>query len=337
MISKREYWLDCIKVVACILVVLGHFFQSMTKSNIVDASYLYKWFNQTIYMFHVPLFFICSGYLYQQFSCVNSLRSWKNNVIKKIVSLGIPYFIFSILTWLLKTIFSRTVNSGMEYGLLSTLFFNPTAPYWYLYCLFLIFIITPTVPNTKSGWWILGISIIFKVISIVWECPIYAMAVLFTNEIWFVLGMLLCKINIKKNFKRYALAIGVAIGITFFAVSIIFYDAIATYSIIYFLVGLMACLAVILVIGYAYCENRPGKVFSFMAKYTLPIFLMHTLFAAPVRIALLKIGVYNAFIHIILGLIFSFLGPIVAAEIMSKVKWLDFILYPSKYIKLKKK
>lgn len=66
-IKKREIWVDNAKVIACILVVLGHFFQSMTKANILPENDLYKWFNQTIYYFHVPIFYICSGFLYQQF------------------------------------------------------------------------------------------------------------------------------------------------------------------------------------------------------------------------------------------------------------------------------
>lgn len=69
---------------------------------------------------------------------------------------------------------------------------------------------------------------------------------------------------------------------------------------------------------------------GFFAKYTMPIFLMHTLFAAPMRSVLLKIGVTNAAIHIALGLGISFAGPIVAAWIMKKTKWLEFFLYPNK-------
>ena len=71
--SVRIRWVDYVKVVACILVVLGHFFQSMTKSNILPANDLYQWFNTTIYYFHVPLFFICSGFLYQKYSNVTNL------------------------------------------------------------------------------------------------------------------------------------------------------------------------------------------------------------------------------------------------------------------------
>ena len=57
-VRTREKWVDGVKVIACILVVLGHFFQSMTKANILPENDLYEWFNTTIYYFHVPLFFI---------------------------------------------------------------------------------------------------------------------------------------------------------------------------------------------------------------------------------------------------------------------------------------
>ena len=73
-VRTREKWVDDVKVIACILVVLGHFFQSMMKANILPENDLYGWFNTTIYYFHVPLFFICSGYLYQKYSKVKMTR-----------------------------------------------------------------------------------------------------------------------------------------------------------------------------------------------------------------------------------------------------------------------
>ena len=38
VVKTREKWVDDVKVIACILVVLGHFFQSMTKVG----CYLYR-------------------------------------------------------------------------------------------------------------------------------------------------------------------------------------------------------------------------------------------------------------------------------------------------------
>lgn len=60
---------------------------------------------------------------------------------------------------------------------------------------------------------------------------------------------------------------------------------------------------------------------------------MHTLFAAPTRAVLLKVGVTNAAAHVVLGLGISFVGPIVAAWVMKKTKYLEFFLYPNKVIK----
>lgn len=59
---------------------------------------------------------------------------------------------------------------------------------------------------------------------------------------------------------------------------------------------------------------------------------MHTLFAAPLRSVLVKVGIENAVIHIVLGLGISFAGPIIAAQIMKKTKWLDFFLYPNQIL-----
>lgn len=149
-IKQREIWVDNVKVFACVLVVLGHFFQSMTKANIMPANDLYRWFNQTIYYFHVPLFFICSGYLYQKLSKVDDAHSWLKNIWKKVISLGIPYFTFSFATWALKTVFSSSTNDQIG-GLFDTLFLHPTSPYWYLYALFFIFLITPTFCSKRMA------------------------------------------------------------------------------------------------------------------------------------------------------------------------------------------
>ena len=147
------------------MVVLGHFFRSMTQANVLSANDLYQWFNQTIYYFHVPLFFICSGYLYQKLSVVNDVHSWGRNVLKKLLVLGIPYFTFSLVTWVLKTLFSSSVNNEIG-GLGDTLFLHPTSPYWYLYALFFLFLITPTFYNRSMAMIGLIIALAFKALGI---------------------------------------------------------------------------------------------------------------------------------------------------------------------------
>ena len=59
------------------------------------------------------------------------------------------------------------------------------------------------------------------------------------------------------------------------------------------------------------------------------------LFAAPLRTVLFKVGIQNAVIHVTLGIAISFIGPMIAGIIMKKSKWLEFFLYPGKFIKMK--
>lgn len=123
---------------------------------------------------------------------------------------------------------------------------------------------------------------------------------------------------------------GTVIGLLFLGLSIAVYMTNVQSLVVSFGLGLMACATIILLV-VAY-EDKFGNAMRFLAKYTMPIFLMHTLCAAPLRFVLLKISVTNVAIHVVLGLGISFVGPIVAAWIMKKTQWLEFFLYPNKVL-----
>lgn len=123
---------------------------------------------------------------------------------------------------------------------------------------------------------------------------------------------------------------GIIIGLLFLGLSIAVYMTDVQNLAVSFVLGLIACATVILLaVDF---EGKSGKAMRFFAKYTMPIFLMHTLFAASLRAVLLKIGITNATVHVALGLGISFAGPLAVAWIMKKTKWLEFFLYPSKIL-----
>lgn len=150
VISKegRERWIDNIKLLACFFVVIGHFFQSMDKYGYIRSDSLFSWFNSTIYLFHTQLFFICSGYLYQQYSKIFTIKEYITNIKKKFIVLGIPYFVFTCITLILKRVASGNIISN-EKGFLYTLFIHPTSPYWFLYTLFFCFVFIIVVQKDK--------------------------------------------------------------------------------------------------------------------------------------------------------------------------------------------
>ena len=331
MESKREIRIDDIKCVACILVVLGHFFQSMYKSNIISDTVLYKWFIDTIYLFHVPLFFICSGYLYQKHSSVRSVKTWLGNLWKKLIVLGVPYFVFLITTWSLKKVFESSVNSSVG-GLFHSLFEQPIAPYWYLFVLFFLFAVTVTIQKKHEMIVLFAIALALKIlIAMGVHTDIYIIDKIMSEWIWFVLGMSMAYCQIKTE----KIGIGIIAGLSFIAVSVFYELFIEQIGILDFIIGILACYSIISIVS-GIDQKRSEPIFKRFGKYTMPVFLMHTLFAAPLRSVLFKLGISSAVVHIVLGILISFLGPVIAMMILDKLKPLDFIVYPGRYLKKRK-
>lgn len=334
MEKTRETWVDFVKIYACILVVLGHFFPSMVDAKIIPNFSALEWFRQTIYYFHVPLFFICSGFLYQKYSLVRDFPQWKNNALKKVLDFGIPYFTFSIATYVLKVIFSGFVNREVD-GFFKTIFLHPLSPYWYLYALLFVFVITFTISNNKEAILFLGVALVMKLISFFVNVDIALVKYILENEIWFVIGMMLSVYDMPKKIKKINILIPCAISLVFIASTIVAFKFDFNYKTIAFLLGCLGCAGTLMIFIKINDGLEKAGWISKLIKYSFPIFLMHTIFAAGFRSVLFKLGVTNSIIHIAVGLIVSFLGPIIAAIIMSKVKFLEFLLYPSKVLKNK--
>ncbi len=330
MNKERDIWVDRVKIIACILVVLGHFYQSMVKAGLASDHIIYQWFISTIYLFHVQLFFICSGYLYQKYSNVNSIRIWGNNILNKFLALGIPYFVFSTITWILKKLFSSSVNSQLG-GLLHTLFIEPTSPYWYLYILFFLFVITFTCHNKRNLLILFSIGLLCRIILMFgFSTGIYILGNIASNWIWFIAGMLLAEDLIPLA--------GIRISIILLLLFTLFSILAITDNLHFrgydFIMGVIACYSIVSIVnnlvGYGAFSSSGHR---YLIKYTMPIFLMHTMFAAPIRILLLILNITSIPVHIIIGLLASYLGPIVTMLILEKLHPLDFIVYPSRYIK----
>lgn len=81
--QDRLSWIDILKGIGIILVVIGHIYANDTTFN---------W----IYSFHMPLFFFAAGWLYKKRDIWKYIKS-------KIITVVIPYFAFSysvLIYWL---------------------------------------------------------------------------------------------------------------------------------------------------------------------------------------------------------------------------------------------
>lgn len=340
--EKRIVWVDNVKILAIILVALGHLLQSFVKAGIIMQIPALTFFNTFIYTFHVRLFFICSGFLYQKTSVVNSITSYKSNTLKKLIALGVPYLVFSTASFLLKTIFADSVNTQAG-GFFESLFISPEPPYWFLFTLIIIFLITPTAENKKQAGVIFAVSAALYTVNLcvlkyVPNSKIYTtyVYITFIYLMWFALGILLASIKIEKIFSPFAIILFIASGILTYFMLTKEINSKALNNALSLSISLLACFGIIGTIGWIFKSNRQNSILGFYAKYTMPVFLMHTIFAAGIRAVLLKIGITNSAVHLIAGLLASFALPVIAQIIMDKIH-LDIIIYPLRYIKIGKK
>lgn len=148
---EKLYWVDKTKTFAIILVVAAHAMIPAIRNNSVIIYNL----RQIIYMFHMPLFMVLSGYLFELNIEKYLNKGFKSFVKNKAVRLMLPYISLSVISYIgigmcmklpvLGTMLSKAGYEGRsflttvkEIALLSN---HMDEHMWFIYTLFVIFII----------------------------------------------------------------------------------------------------------------------------------------------------------------------------------------------------
>jgi fucose 4-O-acetylase-like acetyltransferase len=161
--EKRIIWIDNLKAIGILLVVLAHH-----KEDIPN------WFIRYIYSFHVPLFFFASGLVFRP----QKYTGFKALIIDKTKTLLVPYFILSFLSYGFyvamapfrsgEPVFSiAQLVKGVASILISSngIIWMPNGPLWFLTSLFaaeVIFFSLYMVSVTfamKRGWLVLAMFV----------------------------------------------------------------------------------------------------------------------------------------------------------------------------------
>ena len=126
MKKDREIWIDMLRGMGALLVLLGH---------LVSGTSQLKFY---IYSFHMPMFFFISGYL---FKYKKNIKYLVKDKIKKLI---VPYFIFSIISLVITVLLgTRYSIKEIVYGLL---FIKGAIPWnsslWFFIILFYDIIVT---------------------------------------------------------------------------------------------------------------------------------------------------------------------------------------------------
>ena len=124
--------MNILKGIGILLVVLGHSFPDGVGSG------NYRFLHQWIYSFHMPLFFLVSGFFAKRVFEITNFQEYIFLVKDKFKRLIVPYFILSFVAIPLKLILNRYALRPIDlHTLISQVFLypldNPIIFFWFIY------------------------------------------------------------------------------------------------------------------------------------------------------------------------------------------------------------
>ncbi|MDE5861676.1 MAG: acyltransferase, partial [Ruminococcus sp.] len=171
--SNRIVWLDSLKGLAIISVVLGHAFLAVQQINLFpEKQNMVTIIKEYIYTWHMPLFFVLSGMAFR-ISCLKDDSPDFSKIRKNALNLFIIYLIFATALPVLKIIFSQFVNNKVYIKDLIKVILLPDTLMWYLWVLIIYYFLFPLLFNKKHK------SIIFTVLL----CISFIATYLYKSEI----------------------------------------------------------------------------------------------------------------------------------------------------------
>ncbi|MGG4216319.1 acyltransferase family protein [Paenibacillus sp. FSL L8-0638] len=277
--SRRIEWLDIAKGIAIILVVIGHSPATPEMKSI-------------IYAFHIPLFFFLSGFVF---------NPQKNNdtpkfIFHKIKILAVPYFVFSLIGYLIYILWEKDVFSTnfSTYAIIkgfiiaSATTMKIDTVLWFLPCLFIVqllfhFITKISINQTYLVIIIIASSILGHYYSELSKVRLpWFIDASFTALVFFGVGFIFKTHNdfIEKRISRYntEILIGSALLLYIFSKLNSKLSSVDMFGLVYhnyFYYYLAAFFGIIFCIVISKIINQ-SKSLSFIGKTTILIFAFHS-------------------------------------------------------------
>lgn len=201
---NRDYTIDGIKALGLIFMVLGHCGFPGTHF---------------IYLFHMPIFFIASGYLFSE-NRVSTIKGMASYLKRKITSLWLPYVKWNVLFIVLNNVFVEThlylndclTINEIVIGILKIICFKGgslfASAFWFVRTLFFVEVLFAVflfvcfqVSKLKNNQIIASITLAIVSLTIAYvlsikEINLFDLAPVFIGIFLFILGYLIKKLNL---------------------------------------------------------------------------------------------------------------------------------------------
>lgn len=342
MAKSRINWIDFGKGFSIFLVLVGHVLLGLYQSEKFPAAdNILSLLVAQVYIFHIPVFFALSGYFFKP---ISDLKEFWQYAKKKTIVFGLPYIFYSIIHFGLQKIAGASVRVPTTMSDLLNIYKDPLGVSWYLYILWSILIIYGLLSIlVKNRRMLFLISVFAYCLTLFIRTDIFIIQRTLVWGICFFLGSVLSEVHFDKiNLKKFLLFFVLFDFIYMFA-WFLFYEIDSKKEHVNYSnpglwgIAFIVCVLAAFVIFPKMEKNFP-KIFLYFTIYgkdSLGIYILHAPICSMIRILMLKVGVNSVFLHVVVGIVLGWYLSILATYILKKIPFLNIVLLPQKYIKLK--
>lgn len=322
MEHKKIYYreINIARGFALLFVVFGHSFP--------DAAAPFNMVYHICYSFHMGLFFILSGFV-----AANKFisRDYKisTEIKKKSIRLMIPYFVFSVITLVLKVFTEKFANNPFSLKDSWKIFIgvNPNGGLWFLWALFVISVIFILLGKLKHN------LVYFTVFAI----TVYAIKPIippdftsvFKYTIFYTIGIFICKYY--DAFKKYVLNPYCAGAMLILFCALHIFKIKTDYIITCLSASIFILTLSLYIVKFKEKAKFIYKIFDELGTYSYDIYLLSYFVQVPLRVVFKSIFPIPELLLYFLMFILGTIVPYIASKfILRKVPIFNLLLFGNK-------
>ena len=308
--TARLHAIDTAKGVGIILVVFGHAWRGAFGAGILRDAELFRVIDSMIYAWHMPLFFFLSGLLFLD---VLERVPTRLLVISRARQLLWPLALWTWIFFGVKLLAGQSANTPVTMADFPLIPLPPYEHLWFLWALLLAQLVVmalfrilrpvmaPATMRRVLGGVAVALTLLIPLVYL--PSPYFGAAV--EHFPYFIAGMALGGIAHLRP--PVWMALGAAL-----LFALLLYATVVGWSSLLVSLSLTVLACVVIARLDPGTEDPPAVVrwLRYLGLYSLAIFLAHTIFSAAFRIGMLKAGVENLPVHLVVAVIVGLAGPV---------------------------
>lgn len=317
---KKLSYISFLQFIGPILVIIGH------AMNGLEYNWILNPIKEWIYIFHMPLFFFISGYLFC-FKDGLKTKGYKKFMKEKFWRLMFPYLMLNSIFVIPKFFGASFINDQVEFSAeyFIYIFLTPRANIWghlwFLFALFLVYAISPIFEffknkNNKIYWGILISFCVFIFIMRPIHTDLLAINDLQKDLLFFVMGILIAYVPVEKirtNITKRKFYLLIILDVILSAIWG-FYKEI---QLIQLLIGINT---LFILFSMPIVFNITNSFIMKQANYSFAIYILHWPVILITRIIFYQVLKLNSLMCFIIMLAFGYLIPNLIIYIANKIR-----------------